>query len=244
VRLAAPVTTYRVRVRITGSRLEPTLAEVGLFKQALPGAPAISERTRDGLVTVTHGNALPIVYTLDGTEPTTTSPVYRAPIALPRGGTVHAAVVTSDGRLGLSTSKSFVGLALTGWKLVGSTDATAVNAIDADAKTLWRTRAADQALAIDMGRVQRIGGFAYLPRQDWVFEGVVDRYRFETSVDGNRWTTQVDAGAFSNIRNNPMQQEVRFAPVEARYFRFTPLRDTDNTGWVGAAEITVLPASL
>jgi alpha-L-fucosidase len=41
-----------------------------------------------------------------------------------------------------------------------------------------------------------------------------------------------------------MQQEVRFAPVEARYFRFTPLRDTDNTGWVGAAEITVLPASL
>ncbi|MBI2513298.1 MAG: alpha-L-fucosidase [Opitutae bacterium] len=243
VRLAAPVTTDRVRVRILSSRLEPTLAEVGLFKQALPAAPAIAERSRDGLVAITHGNPLPIIYTLDGTEPVATSPVYREPIALPRGGTVHAAVLTADGRLGLSTSKTFVGFAPTGWKIVGGNDTSAANAIDADAKTLWRTRAADRALTVDMGRAHRIGGFAYLPRQDWVFEGVVDRYRFETSLDGKQWTTQVAAGAFGNIRNNPMRQEVAFAPVDARYFRFTPLHDTDDTGWVGAAEITVLPAS-
>lgn len=250
VRLAAPVTTDRVRVRITSSRLEPTLAEVGLFKQALPAAPAISERSRAGRVALTHGNPLPIVYTVDGTEPTATSPVYREPIALPHGGTVHAAVLTADGRLGLSASKTFVGLAPIGWKIVGATDATAAssaNAIDADAQTLWKARAAPAPasppnLTIDIGHVERIAGFAYLPRQDWVFEGVVDRYRFETSLDGVRWTTQVPAGEFANIRNNPMLQEVSFAPVDARFFRFTPLRDTDGTGWVGAAEITVLPA--
>jgi alpha-L-fucosidase len=33
VRLRAPVTTDRLRVRITASRLEPTLAEIGLYKQ-------------------------------------------------------------------------------------------------------------------------------------------------------------------------------------------------------------------
>ncbi|HUG25410.1 alpha-L-fucosidase [Piscinibacter sp.] len=33
VRLQSPVTTDRVRVRITASRLEPTLAEIGLYKQ-------------------------------------------------------------------------------------------------------------------------------------------------------------------------------------------------------------------
>lgn len=242
LRLTQPATSGQVRIRITGSRLEPTLAEVGLFKQSLPGAPAISDRSRDGFVTITHGNPLPILYTRDGTEPTPTSTIYRDAIALPQGGTVRAAVLTSDGRLGLSTGQTFVGLAPTGWQVVGENDATAANAIDADARTLWRTRASNVALTIDMGRVQRIAGFAYLPRQDWVFEGVVDRYRFETSVDGTHWTMQVDAGVFSNIRNNPMRQEVRFAPVDARYFRFTPLRDTDNTGWLGAAEITVLPA--
>jgi alpha-L-fucosidase len=34
LRWDSPVTTDRVRIRITGSRLEPTLAEIGLFKQA------------------------------------------------------------------------------------------------------------------------------------------------------------------------------------------------------------------
>src|SRR6185295_1380559 len=35
IRLKSPVTTDQVRVRIIGSRLEPTLAEIGLFKQSV-----------------------------------------------------------------------------------------------------------------------------------------------------------------------------------------------------------------
>ena len=254
VRLAVPATTDQVRIRITGSRLEPTLAEIGLFKQSLPKEPAISDRSRDGLVTLSHPHPLPIVYTVDGTEPTAKSPVYTSPISLPEGGTVRAAILMSDGRLGLAASKTAVGLAPTGWKVVpeaepnpGASEFPATNAIDADAWTLWQehattTESARTRLTIDMGRIHRIGGFAYQPRQDWNFQGVVDRYQFETSVDGKQWTTQVASGEFGNIRNNPMLQEVSFAPVEARFFRFTPLRDTDNIGWVGAAEITVLPA--
>ncbi len=44
-RLRSPATTDRVRIRIDKARLEPALAEVGLFKQAeLLQPPAISER--------------------------------------------------------------------------------------------------------------------------------------------------------------------------------------------------------
>jgi alpha-L-fucosidase len=39
IRLASPVTTTQVRLRILSSRLEPTLAEIGLFKQAALDAP-------------------------------------------------------------------------------------------------------------------------------------------------------------------------------------------------------------
>jgi alpha-L-fucosidase len=53
LRLKSPVTTSQVRIRITGSRLEPTLAEVGLFKQAvLVPPPIISERDTNGAVTL------------------------------------------------------------------------------------------------------------------------------------------------------------------------------------------------
>ncbi len=55
IRLAAPVTTAQVRIRITGSRLEPTLAEVGLFRQsAAAQSPAISDRGASGMVTLSR----------------------------------------------------------------------------------------------------------------------------------------------------------------------------------------------
>jgi alpha-L-fucosidase len=96
---------------------------------------------------------------------------------------------------------------------------------------------------VDMGKTHRVGGFTYLPRQDGLLNGVVERYRFETSVDGMHWTTNIAAGSFANIQNNPSLQEVSFAPVEACYFRFTSLRAIWGSGWTSAAEISVLPAS-
>jgi alpha-L-fucosidase len=254
LRLSVPVTTERMRVRITSSRLEPTLAEMGLFLQGLPAAPAVTERSRDGRITLSHPHPEPIVYTVDGTLPTAASPVYKGAVSLPDGGTLQAAVLTPDGRLGLTAIKTVVGLAPTGWTAqrtagddAGAAEFAADRAIDADAATLWKARASGDglppSLTVDMGRARRIGGFAYLPRQDWVFEGVVDRYRLETSLDGTHWTTQVALGTFDNIKNNPLLREVSFAAVEARFFRFTALRDVEQSGWANVAEITVLPPS-
>ena len=81
-----------------------------------------------------------------------------------------------------------------------------------------------------MGKAHRIGGFSYLQRQD------------ETSTDGTNWTTNIVSGPFANIQNNPSLQEVSFAPVNARFFRFTALKEVNGNGWTSAAEIFVLPA--
>ena len=75
-----------------------------------------------------------------------------------------------------------------------------------------------------------------------MLNGVVEKYRFETSPDGVAWTTNIAAGSFANIQNNPSLQEVGFAPVNARYFRFTSLQAIWNSGWTSAAEISVVPA--
>ncbi len=72
------------------------------------------------------------------------------------------------------------------------------------------------SITVDMGKSHRIGGFTYLPRQDGKLNGVVEKYRFETSADGTNWTTNIASGSFANIRNNPSLQEVSFAPVNAR----------------------------
>jgi alpha-L-fucosidase len=94
-----------------------------------------------------------------------------------------------------------------------------------------------------MGREVKIAGFSYLPRQDRNASGVVDTYRFETSTDGKTWTAAVDQARFGNIRNNPVLQEVTFTPVNARFFRFTAVREVGGNNAMSAAEITVLPAA-
>jgi alpha-L-fucosidase len=197
IRLKTPVTTDRVRIRITGSRLEPTLAEIGLFKQAVATLPpAISGRDAN--------------------------------------------------RQAISKS---------GWKIVSvdsqetrQSSGDAANAIDGNPSTIWLTRSnaglsLPHSITVDMGASRRIGGFTYLPRQDGNPNGTVETYRFETSADGVSWTTNIVSGTFANIRNNPSLQEVTFAPVNARYFRFTALQEVNRNGWTSAAEISVLPDS-
>jgi alpha-L-fucosidase len=245
------VTASQVRIRITGSRLEPTLAEVDLYRQAINiAAPAISNRSASGYVTVTNSGGYNMVFTIDGTTPTINSPVYTGPIALPLGGTVQAACVSAQGQLGLVASASFAGLAPIGWSVaaVDSQDPSypAINAIDGNPATFWQTRSnADLALphylTVDVGTQRWVGGFNYLPRQDGKQNGTVYQYRFETSADGITWATNA-TGNFANIAVNPGRQDVQFAPVKARYFRFTAFQEVNTNGWTSAAEIAVVPA--
>jgi alpha-L-fucosidase len=258
IRLKSPVMTEKVRIRIIAARLEPTLAELGLFKQSIKTLPpTISDRSTNGAVSLSNLAGNKMVYTLDGSAPTTGSPIYTAPIASPleRSVTVRAANLLPDGQLGIEGSRVFAGMMPVGWKVVsvdseetGGADNSAARAIDGDSSTFWHTRwNADQKLphtiTVDMGKTNRIAGFTYLPRQDGLLNGVVERYRFEMSADGVTWTTNIASGTFANIRNNPGLQEASFAPVAARYFRFTSLQEINRNGWTCAAEISVLPVS-
>ncbi|MBP1202107.1 alpha-L-fucosidase [Duganella sp. 1411] len=249
VRLRAPVSTDRVRVRITGARLHPTLAEVGLYLQStdlLP--PVIAERDADGKVALSHPAGGAIVYTTDGTAPRAGSPVYGAPLAV-ASGVVKAARVLPGGRLGVVGTRDFIGLSPRGWQVVVA-DGDAGNAalaIDGDPGTYWEGQwtaetKAPRAVTVDMGQRRRIAGVVYLPRQDGQLNGTVENFRFEVSEDGVRWTTAIERGTFANVRNNPDLQQARFAPVRARYFRFTALDDVWRNGWTNAAELSVIPA--
>jgi alpha-L-fucosidase len=150
VRLKSPVTTDQVRVRIIGSRLEPTLAEVGLFKQSVTTLPpTISDCSTYGAVSLSNLAGNKMVYTIDGSALTTKSPVYTSPIALPldRSVTVRAASLLPNGQLGLVGSRVFAGLMPIGWKVVSvdieetaGADNSAARAIDGNSATFWHTR--------------------------------------------------------------------------------------------------------
>lgn len=246
-----PVTTSKVRIRINGSRLEPTLAEVGLYRQAINiAAPTISNRSASGYVTITNGGGNNMVFTLDGSTPTIRSLVYSGPIYLPLGGSVHAACLSAQDQIGLTASATFPNLAPIGWRVVAvdsqNPSHPAINAIDGDPTTFWLTQTnADLALphyiTVDMGTNRWLGGFTYLPRQDGNANGTVYQFRFETSPDGVAWVTN-STGYLFNIAVGMGLQSIQFSPVKARYFRFTALQEINTNGWTSAAEISVVPA--
>jgi alpha-L-fucosidase len=255
IRLEHPVTATKLRVRITAARFAPTLAEIGLFRQATDSLPpVISDRQADGSLTLTHPAGGRIVYTTDGSTPTPASPTYAGPIKLPAAGVVKTARILPDGRAGVVGTRTFAGLVPSGWKVVAvdSEEVTqghnpAAFAIDGDSTTYWHTRWSGDlklphAITVDMGQVHRIAGFTYLPRQDNQLNGTVVNFRFETSIDGVEWTTRIEQGTFANVRNNPDLQIQRFAPGDARLFRFTALGEVWGNGWTSAAEVSVIPA--
>jgi alpha-L-fucosidase len=250
LRLGTPITTDEVRIRINSSRMEPTLAEIGLFKQAeMVQAPLIANRDARGDVSISSPKGLPVVYTLDGSVPTVRSTPYHAPFPLPKGGKVLAACIAPDGRLGMLALKDMPGLAPIGWKVVNvsteSPEHPALNAIDASENTFWETGASatpNPEITVDMGSVHRVFGFTYLPRQDHDLSGLIEEYRFETSTDGKNWRIAVASGHFENIRNNPELQKVFFPVADFRFFRLTALHDTQNVGSASAADISIILA--
>ncbi len=251
-----PVTARKVRLRITQSRLCPTLSAFGLFRSpVLLSAPSIS-RNRKGMVTLEAAPGIAIHYTLDGSKPARQSKRYTKPFPLPEGGLVRAVSIPNENVVdtGLPTESAHeFGIAKSGWKVVSAdseephADNHAAKAIDDDPSTFWHTQwqggnpGYPHEIVIDLGKTVEATGFTYLPRQDGKDGGLVARYEFYVSNEKNQWGEPVIRGEFDNILNNPVQQRVLFSKKKTgRYLRFVALASPNNKQWAGAAEIGVL----
>lgn len=223
------VTTDRIRIRIISSRLEPVIAGVWAhYYRTRP--PLLSvERDAEGLVAIAAASSdfdwsnwnntdagkrrkgdgsqrtidgVKIYYTVDGSEPDTSSKEYTEPF--PMGSGEIKAIAYLDGEKGAVHHERF-GLL----------------------KKEWKRLDGERALTIDLGKPESLAGFAYTPLQhpakNMVVEGV-----FQTSADGRRWK-EVDGFIFGNLVNDPTKRYHYFKkPVKARYIRIVPGKIATN----------------
>jgi alpha-L-fucosidase len=229
IRLPNNITASKLRLRIA-SPVCIALSDFGLFKEPVhPTSPEISRDQRGYIKITTEAPVASIHYTMDGTEPTSTSPVYSGPILLPGSGMVKAR--SFDGSEESPVSSHPFDYSKAGWKIIGGEAGETRRygqAIDENPHTIYSQAVKDgtvqslpESIDVDMGKTNEIKAFTYLPRQDKQAEGTVDRYAFFTSQDGIHWQKAAQ-GEFSNIRSNPIVQVVSLEqPIRARYFRFT-----------------------
>lgn len=92
------------------------------------------------------------------------------------------------------------------------------------AKDKW-TVETSVPLIVDLGETVSMKGFTYKPV---VEKESVFNYSFSVSEDGKSWTI-LNKGEFSNIKNNPIPQFVKFDnSVDAKLFRFETIAGTDG----------------
>jgi alpha-L-fucosidase len=244
--------TTKVRINILEADACPVISELQLFKAPeLLSSPVIS-RDQTGTVTILTDNRDPVVtYTLDGSEPTYQSKRYTQSFRMPEAGTIKARSFIDNGAKSSETITSSFDIAPVRWKVVaageGAKGFEAANAIDGNNKTFWITSRKDSTgnypheIVIDLGENLQLKGFTYTPRQDGNNSGTIYRYNFFISGNGTDWQ-RVSEGAFANIKNNPVKQEVRFNKSHAgRYIRLEALSPAnEKEHWVSAAEIGVI----
>ena len=79
-----------------------------------------------------------------------------------------------------------------------------------------------------------ISGFRYIPNQSRdASRHIVD---YELYIDGKK----VQCGTFGNIKNNPIEQVVRFDGVKGKTVTFVPTRNTDGSKNCGIAEFSII----
>lgn len=95
------------------------------------------------------------------------------------------------------------------------------NAYMLDGKANTFATVADQGVIV-VSTDKPVSGIGFLPRQDGKHVGTPTQYRISTSADGKKWTVAKE-GEFSNIKANPILQQVFFDTNSAtKFIKFEP----------------------
>lgn len=245
------LTTDSIKLRIESSRNGFNIREVQAYQaQEFISAPTIS--TSRGRTVSIHANSNAVVYfTTDGSDPSTQSTRYTAPFTFNSQGTIKAIALYNNGAEASAITTRSLAEAKDSWEVIHCSDENpgyeAHLAIDDDENSFWHTpwdgnvKPLPHSITIDCHKSIDAQGFTFHPRNDGGKGGIPFKYSLYTSNDAKTWKTVVKEQEFSNIKNNPLPQNVYFDHSEQlRYFRFEIVEEIDGNNWVSVAEIDLI----
>lgn len=237
------VTATKVRFNIADAKNCPVISNIGIYNAPqILAAPTVIRNQRGEINIIPADKESELYYTIDGTVPTSKSKKYTGPVVT--NGKVQVSAIAYEPASGKSSpvTKEKFDITRKNWKLVGIEDEKATAVLDGDPTTIWhqhKNKKMPVDVVIDLGKEETLIGFRYLPDQGLWNPGIITHYQFYISNDNVEWKL-VDAGEFSNIKNNPLWQSKNFSPVQARYIKLRALRNTDNNNEIGYAEVDIL----
>jgi len=238
------VEASKLRFTITDSKSCPLISNIEIYNAPqILTAPAISREQSGDLSIIPADAESQIYYTLNGSSPTLKSTKYAGKIKTKEGKITVKAIAhnPATGKSSAVTEEKF-DIARKNWKILASNDDQAYKIIDGNSSSVWHQDISKKMpvdLIIDLGKMEKLIGFKYLPDQNLRSKGIITNYEFYTSQDNITWKL-IHQGEFSNINNNPLWQTKLFELTKAKFIKLTALKNTQSDDFMGYAEIDVI----
>ena len=225
----------KLRIRFKRAKGEVCINKVGAYyAETLLTEPEI-KRDFNNMVSMSTADENAVIrYTIDGSEPNCESLLYKASFELKDKAIVKA--ISCDpvsGKQSAVAVKEF-DLPTTAFKVFQPSDESARRMFDGDEMTSYYLSRNKNFIELHLNQKMKIAGVRYLPSQ--ARDAVEHVAQYEVYVDGK----MVSKGAFANIVNNPIEQEVRFAPVEGKTVLFVAVGNTHDAPRAAVAEFSVV----
>lgn len=196
--------------------------------------PTIS-RNEDDKVVISNGDSnAEIHFTTDGSEPTQESSLYKEPFMFAKKGTVKAVVCDKTlNKVSAVTTKA-LDIPSSDYTIVAPNDKKANLILDGNGYTVYQLPKGSQEIVLQLKDEHSISGFRYMPPQRRFDNGYI--YSYQLFVDGQK----AAEGDFSNIKNNPIEQIVRFPVIKGKQIRFVATKIIDDVPQASIGDFSVI----
>ncbi|WP_428228428.1 alpha-L-fucosidase [Flavobacterium sp.] len=235
-----------LKINITDSKASIVISNIQAYNAPTFVRMPEIQRDKNGNVTMKSEEGNPVYYTVDGSNPTQKSNLYKGEFQYNKAVEIKAVAINGAENISSAIKTAKYGASKENWKIVTATSgdlSLANRIIDGNPNTDWSfgsdSNKLPQEITIDMGSIVSINGFTYVPQQVGNNLNLISNYEFYTSEDNVKWTLQSE-GEFSNIKNNPIEQIKTFKKAQARYIRFVARSVVGKGSTVSIAEINVI----